>query len=333
MIERVLAGLAVVPFLVAASTSVGGDQPEVAFTFTDAAITESSGLAVADRYVVTTNDSGDSGRVFTLDPDSGELIGTTTWSVDAVDVEALAPAHDGQVWVGDIGDNLAARDAIQVALVPVGPGERQSDAPIYDLVYPDGPHNAETLLCHPATGRLYVATKGVFGGTLYAAPPTLSPDRPNRLQPLGSVIPVATDGVFLPDGEHFVIRNYGAAVVYAFPSLEPVARFALPSQRQGEGIAVDRDGSLLISSEGLRSDVLRVVLPTWEGPEVESSGSALSAVSGVPTGSVHTPGATETPEDGADTFLDFPWLVAGALGVVAVAWGGVAALRRRGSHF
>src|ERR687893_207498 len=44
----------------------------VAFVFQDPAIVESSGLAVVDGRVVTTNDSGDTGRVFTVDPRSGE---------------------------------------------------------------------------------------------------------------------------------------------------------------------------------------------------------------------------------------------------------------------
>ncbi len=60
--------------------------------------------------------------------------------------------------------------------MPVGPGNKDLDGPIYDLVYPDGPHNAETLMTDPTTGRLYVATKEVLGGTLYAAPSNLDPD-------------------------------------------------------------------------------------------------------------------------------------------------------------
>ena len=72
------------------------------------------------------------------------------------------------------------------------------------------------------------------------------------------MLPIATDGAFLPDGKHFVVRNYAAAAVYAFPSLEKVDQFQLPDQQQGEGLAVDADGSLLLSSEGLHSEVLRV---------------------------------------------------------------------------
>ena len=53
------------------------------------------------------------------------------------------------------------------------------------------------------------------------------------------MLPIATDGAFFPDGRHLVVRDYGRAVVYAFPVLEAVAEVDLPEQQQGEGIAVD----------------------------------------------------------------------------------------------
>ena len=70
------------------------------------------------------------------------------------DVEALAPAGRGQVWVGDIGDNRSARSQVQVARIPVGRGDRDVSPTVYDLVYPDGAHDAETLVSDPRTGRL-----------------------------------------------------------------------------------------------------------------------------------------------------------------------------------
>ena len=73
--------------------------------------------------MVTTNDSGDTGRVFTVDPATGETVGTTDWGNDPQDVEALAPLDDNDVWVGDIGDNAESRDSVQVA--PVADRERQ----------------------------------------------------------------------------------------------------------------------------------------------------------------------------------------------------------------
>ena len=143
MREKVAACALVVPFALGwlAAPSHPGDP---VFRFEDTTIVESSGLVVEGGLFVTTNDSGDSGRVFAVDPDSGETVGVTRWSEDPTDVEALAPAGDRSVWVGDIGDNEAQRDSIEVTRVPVGAAEVTVDEPTYDLVYPEGAVNAET---------------------------------------------------------------------------------------------------------------------------------------------------------------------------------------------
>ena len=160
-------------------TLVGADDSTVELTFEDPEIIESSGLAVVGDWVVTTNDSGDSGRVFVVDR-SGATVGVTGWG-DPRDVEALAPAGPGHVWVGDIGDNRAARRSVEVIRVPVGRGDRQVTPATYELVYPDGARDAEALLRHPLTGQLFLVTKGIFGGTAYAAPVRLRADRREAL--------------------------------------------------------------------------------------------------------------------------------------------------------
>ena len=122
--------------------------------------------------------------------------------------------------------------------MPVGPGDRTVEAPAYPLVYPDGPRDAEALLAHPTTGRLYVVSKVVFGGKLFEAPERLDPAPDNRLRPLADVTGLVTDGAFFPDGRHLVLRTYTRALVYTFPDLALVGELRLPGQRQGEGLAV-----------------------------------------------------------------------------------------------
>lgn len=235
----------------------------VAFVFQDPAIVESSGLVVVEGRVVTTNDSGDTGRVFTVDPGTGRTVGTTTWSRDAVDVEALAPAGRRHVWVGDIGDNEGVRPSVRVVRVPVGAADRAVDGRSYELRHPDGARDAEALLSHPLTGRLFLLSKGIFGGDVLAAPEELEPRRANRLTTVASAPGLVTDGAFLPHGGAVVLRTYGRAVVLAYPSWEEVASWDLPPQEQGEGLAV-AGTDLLLSSEGEGSAVLREALP----PEV-----------------------------------------------------------------
>jgi hypothetical protein len=329
MLDRALAGLTLLPFLLGGA-GAPVDHAQVAFSFQDPEIVESSGLAVVDGLVVTTNDSGDLGRVFTVDPATGRTVASTVYDADAVDVEALAPDGHGGVWTGDIGDNNESRHSVRVTDIPVGADSAAVDDQQYDLAYPDGPHDAETLMSDPTTGRLYVATKGVLGGTLYAAPAHLARDHVNRLEPLGDVLPIATDGAFLPDGKHLVVRNYAVAVVYAFPSLERVDELRLPAQPQGEGLAVDADGSLLLSSEGLHSDVLRVALPAPEptsspSPTPSSTSSASAASPGTHTESRED---SELPASAESHRSAWPWLLTGllAIGFVLVL---TRSLRRR----
>jgi hypothetical protein len=324
VLDRLAALAVAAPFVLGSATGASPDEADEVFRFQDPAIVESSGLVVQDGRFLTTNDSGDSGRVFAVDPATGETAGVTGWADEPVDVEALAPAGPGAVWVGDIGDNAGSRPSIEVARVPVGPGERDVSAPSYELAYPGGARDAETLLAHPVTGRLYVASKNVFGGALYAAPEQLDPTGVNELSRLGSVLPIATDGAFFPDGRHLVLRDYGRAVVYSFPDLEAVGEVDLPEQQQGEGIAVDAAGVVHVSSEGRRAPVLEVDLPA----------SLRAVVDGEPApGSDPTrvPGSREGVElpQTADTERPvWPWFVTGWLGLGAIVVL-VFALRRR----
>ncbi len=260
----VVGACVVAPFVLgAAAGTPGADAP--AFRFSDPDIVESSGLVAlagprGGGLVVTTNDSGDTGRVFTVDPATGDTVGVTSWASEPEDVEALAPAGPGHVWVGDIGDNQHARASVEVLRVPVGRGPIAASPTTYELVYPDGSYDAEALVSHPVTGRLFVVTKGVFSGTVYAAPERLRAGAPNLLEEVGEAPGLVTDATFLPGGGGVVLRTYAAAHLTTFPSWQPVSSVDLPPQDQGEGIA-SVGGGLLVSSEGARSHVIEVDLP------------------------------------------------------------------------
>jgi hypothetical protein len=169
---------------------------------------------------------------------------------------------------------------------------------------------------------------------VYAAPRRLSTSHPNRLRAVADSLSFATDGAFLPDGRHYVLRDYGAAAVYTFPGHEKVASFGLPSQQQGEGIAVAPDGSVHVCTEGQFSDVLDVELPPQvikalrpppppspDQPSEEPSGSAAAAPEAGPSG-----------QDGQDEDDGpvWPWLLGGVVAVGFVT-GAVRLLTRHGA--
>lgn len=320
MRDGVMGLVVAVPFLLGASATPTDPGHEV-FTFHDPEIVESSALVVQDGLFLTSNDSGDEGRVFAVDPTSGDTVGVAHWSDDPTDVEALAPAGDGHVWVGDIGDNSSSRDSVEVTRIPVRATFDTVDEPSYELTYPDGAHDAETLMADPRSGRLYVATKSVFGGTLFRAPARLDPDRPNRLRPVGDVLPIATDGAFFPDGRHVILRDYSQAVVYTFPALERVGSFPLPTQDQGEGIAVGSDGSVYVSSEGQHEPVLQVDVPPRVrralAPATDSPSSPTSSASQGP-GLTASRAGSELPEQPYTGRSAWPWFLTGWIGLGAL---------------
>ena len=123
-----------------------------------------------------------------------------------------------------------------------GAATRTVTPAVYDLVYPDGPHDAETLMTDPRTGRLYVVTKGIFGGTLYAAPTRLSADHPNGCGPSATCSRSPPTARSSPTaGTSWSATTRRRRRLHASRH-EQVASFQLPAQQQGEGLAVGPDG-------------------------------------------------------------------------------------------
>ncbi|MCB9668333.1 MAG: hypothetical protein H6734_02565 [Alphaproteobacteria bacterium] len=230
--------------------------------------TELSGIAASSdgRYLVH-NDSGEPAEVHVLGPDGAHL---GTWSltgVDAVDFEDIAigtsPLGDETVYVGDIGDNLSRRtEGVQVyrfALPAFDDGPVTAER--LDLVWPDGPRDAESLWIDDQ-GALWLADKQVDGNTgLYQVrlpmPGINALQRMTSLQlgepPLGDATQV-TAGDFGPRG--LVLRTYlqtafvwprnpGESVLDALAN--DVCAVGLLGEGQGEGIAWTPDGLVTVS--------------------------------------------------------------------------------------
>ena len=163
---------------------------------------------------------------------------------DPTDVEALAPAGDGEVWVGDIGDNTESRDdRDRSTRVPVGPGDRVGRGRSYDLVYPDGAARRRDADRPPAHRP---AVRRHQGGARRRA--VRRADRRSAQTPStgcgrsATCCRIATDGRSSPTASTSCSATTAGAV-YDVPVLEKVDELQLPSQQQGEGLAVDADGT------------------------------------------------------------------------------------------
>lgn len=338
------------------ASAVAADGGRV-FTFADPRIKESSALVDLGSLMVTSNDSGNPSKLFVVSPVTGRTVGLTDFHADTVDVEALAPAGGNAVWVGDIGDNDSKRRSISVYRVAVGPGVHSAHPARYRLAYPRGAHNAESLFAD-GQGRLYLITKSILGGIVYRAPSRLSRSAVNRLQPVGRVIEYATDAAMLPDKRHVVVRGPERASVYTFPAFQRIGSFALPRQRQGEGISVGPGSRIRLSSEGAHSVVQQIALPAFvvqrmrppvvtapsppaspsPSPSASSSASPSGAASASASGSASPDAGSASPtprprSDGgkaASSRTRDPWLMWSIPGVIALGAVGIGiGLRRR----
>jgi hypothetical protein len=324
ILRTALAALVLLAPLVPASASgTTPASPQRIFHFTDPRVSESSGLVDLGTTVLTINDSGDGPYVYDVDKRTGNTVGVTTYTTDAVvDVEAIARGRNGTIWVGDIGDNSANRGLVSVyALPPVQPGDHTVTARRYDLQYKGGPRDAETLLVDPNSGQLYVVSKGLFSGQVFAAPLHLSSDHPNLLRPVARVGGIVTDGSFTPDGRFVVLRDYSAANLYVPGTWRSPAVMELPRQPQGEGLAMLPSGrQVLVSSEGAHTAVWSVPLSRKMQAAMRDRGAGWHRSGPDPTQSLLD---RFSGKDGLLRGITVGAIVLSALGVVWVLFRGV----------
>ena len=303
-------------------------EDDVAFVIDDPRIVQSSGLATDTTQSLywTINDSDPAGIAYALNR-QGRTVGTLTYRANPFDVEAIA-YRDGRLYLGDTGGNRRPRTVIAVySIDQPKPDDANQDFEVSEFAYPDGPHDTETLLAGPS-GQLLVVTKSPDGGTVFVAPTGPSPDGgPGLLRPVGDAPPYVTDGTFLPDGR-IVLRSYVGLYVLDPTTFQVLASAPTPSLEQGESVTLGLGGSsLLIGTEGERSKVLRVPVPTTLLPVPTIPPSPTPTR---PPGPTPTP-TPSTPADQSPGGLSTGALIGiGAAALIAVAIViGVLVARRR----
>jgi hypothetical protein len=258
--------------LVAASLPVsaasGAKGTLMVRTLKDPAITESSGLARSEysrTRLWTHNDSGGGDYIYAIGA-RGQTVGRFTLvGASHVDWEAMSNVHKRGVnylYLGDIGDNASKRSSIFVHRVRdprLSQRNHRLHPTTWQFKYPDGAHNAETLLVRSGSLRIYIVTKGKGSrGAIYEAPRRLSRKHVNMLRRIGSAPEGMSDGVFL-GRNRFLLRGYVSGWLYRRFGASPV-RFPLPIK--GESVARGWwPGTVLIGQEGRDSQVWQVRLP------------------------------------------------------------------------
>lgn len=338
-----------------ASTTLPGDvRPArvVDRVVRDDRVEEASGLVrsrTLDGVLWTFNDSGNTPDLFGIGRDGSVVARVRVTDADNDDWEAAAPVRllDGTpaIAIGDIGDNKGARDHVSVHVVaePTKAGTTKSrSVRTVTLTYPDRPADAEALFADPRTNRLYVVTKGLLGGRLYAVPEKVWPggrragrEESATLELLARVpLVLVTDAVALPDGR-VALRTYGElSMMPPVPAAagdddvwSPLATTALPRQGQGESIALARSrDAFLLGTEGRRTPILRFTPPADVMAAQPAPAATPSATASGGTGGTASPEpGTGTADGGASTAV----FLAGGVGLLGAVAALVTARRRR----
>lgn len=228
-------------------------------------ISEASGIvaskANADVYWVH-NDSGDSARVFAIGK-TGALLATLTFdSATPEDIEdiAIEDGPDGSfLYLADIGDNDEVRPEIvihRVAEPKLGAATKAkltAASLTMRVQYPDGPHNAETLLFDPIAKELFIATKVKAGSAEIHRVGAFKAGGSATTSKIAEVpLAVANGGDISRDGSRVALRSLaGEALVWTRAAGESLAalfarepcRVPVAADEQAEAFAFLPDGS------------------------------------------------------------------------------------------
>lgn len=282
-------------------------------SITDPRIDESSGLAAAGDQLYTINDGGSRLQVFVLDRGCRvrRVISNPT---DPYDVEDLARTADGTLWLADIGDNDTNRSTVALELLTEG-----GEVTLFRFRYPDGPHDAETLLVD-GRGRPYIVTKEPLRSGVYTPDGSPSTTRATPLRKVGTLTfgptgtsggPVgiasqvlATGGAVAPDGSRLVIRTYTDAYLWTIPNgdiaaalrADPERRIPLPATRQGEAVTFAPDGRSLLTSTEIDPAPIDSI-PLGDPPATTAAPASGSATGAASAGPSSTSAAAERAGD------------------------------------
>lgn len=270
-------------------------SPKQIATLADANIDESSGLAASRTNAGvywTHNDSGGGPFIYAF-ASNGERRGV--WRVTGApsgDWEDIAVGPGPQpntnyLYIGDIGNNSGNRDGIivyrfaepQIQSTDSASSKKRPlatpPAEAFRLQYPaESPHDAEALLVHPNTGRIYIVTKAaftdpeVFAADLPTDGPPMTMKSMGTLDTPGLFGGIITGGSISPDGRRVALVDYFQAYELVLPAGEdqfdqiwkqPMKSIDVGKRQQGEAICYRADGkALLVTSEGLPTPLIQV---------------------------------------------------------------------------
>jgi hypothetical protein len=211
------------------------------------------------------------------------------------------------LYVGDIGGNVGTnvtRTNVTIIRIPEpevdlawasnprSPSFSRRDR--FTLVYPDGSHDAETLLVDPLAGDVWVVTKEIGQARFYRANLNAAPDGSTVM--LEYVVSVdfhqASAGDISADGTQIVLRREDVGLLWSRCDGETISNALLrapqsipivgrPIEPNGEGLAFLRDGTGYVTiSEGTNPPIYFFRSTCPAAPRFTLSLSNLSVFAG-----------------------------------------------------
>ncbi len=261
----------------------------------DAVLKEISGIAssrINKNTFYVHNDSGDTSRFFAITP-SGQLKSTFYFKADAarldinvIDCEDIAvgpgPAKGkSYIYLGDIGDNGSSRNQITIYRFPEPVITENKSLSIKSealrLKYPDGAHDAETLMVDPIEKLFYIVTKREDSVSVYTAPlnasftDTILLTKKCKIHFQGlPLLKWITAGNIAADGSQILLRSYQKVYYWKRQKDEPVwkalqrkpTELPCTAEKQSEAIGFTADGKNYYSTgEGKNAPIYEYQSP------------------------------------------------------------------------
>ena len=261
---------------------------------------------------------------------TGAKVGAISFSADTESVQGLA-VHSGSLFVGDVGDSKGKRNKITVYKLPLEVGNQSYNS--YDFRYPDGAHDAKSVLVS-GRGRIYVVTAGENPG-IYYAELELSRSGVNKLSRASDAPAGVTDGVFLSDGVTMALRTGSGVQVVDASSWETRATLTYQGAPEGESITTFSGDRMLV---GAGPQLREEAVPTSDSTvTISPSGEASPTPSPEPSespGSSTSPTPQETTAPGPEEKATQPAqggtrLAIAAAAVLALTLGAVVFFRKK----
>lgn len=254
-------------------------------------------------HVWVFNDEQQTPQVFLVNKTTGQVVGSHTPNpgVSAApvgDPEAIRYSYvSNRLVLADIGDNDANRPTSGVNQPhllsypePVGTGGKGViPATRLPIAYPGGLQvNAETLLIHPTTDHVFIITKEETVGRVYSFGPLSSMNTTNNVGVLVKTLDMGlvADATHTWAGGFILVRGarHANTVVFRSSDFKYMGAISTPAMSKGEAICAENACAFLVTTEGARPPLYRVLVPksfgatcdTVEGPDGSGTGGGTT---------------------------------------------------------